>query len=230
MRTANKVKRPPSRQPRSPLEHPDRFVRRHIGPRPEEVPEMLSVLGYPSLDALIDGLVPRSIRLRESLNLPPARNEREALATLRDMAARNQVFRSYLGMGYADCITPPVIQRNILENPGWYTAYTPYQAEIAQGRLEALLNFQTMVSDLTGLEVANASLLAEGTAAAEAMHLTEAATKHEGALTYLVDAGCHPQTIAVVRTRAAARGIEVIVADPASFDFQRGKVIGALVQ
>src|SRR5574341_796595 len=235
MRTANKVKRPPSRQPRSPLEHPDRFVRRHIGPRPEEVPEMLSVLGYPSLDALIDGLVPRSIRLRESLNLPPARNEREALATLRDMAARNQVFRSYLGMGYADCITPPVIQRNILENPGWYTAYTPYQAEIAQGRLEALLNFQTMVADLTGLEIANASLLDEATAAAEALHLTHAAAKGGGgggaqtSPVFLVDAACHPQTIAVVRTRAEAQRVEIVVGDPDQFEFG-GHVIGALVQ
>src|SRR5574341_693018 len=214
MRTANKVKRPPSRQPRSPLEHPDRFVRRHIGPRPEEVPEMLSVLGYPSLDALIDGLVPRSIRLRESLNLPPARNEREALATLRDMAARNQVFRSYLGMGYADCITPPVIQRNILENPGWYTAYTPYQAEIAQGRLEALLNFQTMVADLTGLPLANASLLDEGTAAAEAMHMCHSIARREPGegqgnerQGFFVSQGCHPQTIAVLQTRARPLGI-----------------------
>ena len=191
---------------------------------------MLTTLGYDSLDAFIDAVVPADIRLREPLRVPAARTEQEVLEELRQLAAQNQVFRSYLGMGYHDCFTPAVIQRNVLENPGWYTAYTPYQAEIAQGRLEALLNFQTMVSDLTGLEVANASLLDEGTAAAEAMHLTEAASKHEGKLTYLVDAGCHPQTIAVVRTRAAARGVEIVVADPAAFDFRQGNVIGALIQ
>jgi glycine dehydrogenase len=208
----------------------DLFQDRHIGPSPEDQATMLGTLGYDSLDAFIDAVVPADIRLREPLRVPPARTEREVLEALRQLAAQNQVFRSYLGMGYSDCITPTVIQRNVLENPGWYTAYTPYQAEIAQGRLEALLNFQTMVSDLTGLEVANASLLDEGTAAAEAMHLTEAASKHEGKLTYLVDSGCHPQTIAVVRTRAAARGIDIVVADPGTFDFTQAGVIGALVQ
>jgi glycine dehydrogenase len=191
---------------------------------------MLSTLGYDSLDAFIDAVVPSDIRLREPLRVPAAKSEQEALDELRQLAAQNQIFRSYLGMGYHDCVTPTVILRNVLENPGWYTAYTPYQAEIAQGRLEALLNFQTMVSDLTGLEVANASLLDEGTAAAEAMHLTEAMSKLEGTQTYLVDASCHPQTIAVVRTRAAARGVEIVVTDPAAFDFSRGNVIGALVQ
>ncbi|MGE5800952.1 MAG: glycine dehydrogenase (aminomethyl-transferring), partial [Gemmatimonadota bacterium] len=210
----------------------DLFQERHIGPSPEDVATMLGTLGggYDSLDAFIDAVVPTDIRLRQPLRIPAAKTEREVLEELRLLAAQNQVFRSYLGMGYYDTVTPPVIQRNVLENPGWYTAYTPYQAEIAQGRLEALLNFQTMVSDLTGLEVANASLLDEGTAAAEAMHLTEAASKHEGKLTYLVDTGCHPQTIAVVRTRAAARGIDVVVADPASFDFTQQHVIGALIQ
>src|SRR5467141_1935077 len=208
----------------------DLFQERHIGPSAEDQAAMLATLGYDSLDTFLDAVVPADIRLRAPLRIPEARSEQEALETLRQLAAQNQVFRSYLGMGYHDCFTPTVIQRNVLENPGWYTAYTPYQAEIAQGRLEALLNFQTMVSDLTGLEIANASLLDEGTAAAEAMHLTEAVTKHEGKLTYLIDTNCHPQTIAVVRTRAAARGIDVVVADPGAFNFQQGKVIGALIQ
>jgi glycine dehydrogenase len=212
----------------APLAHPDRFVTRHIGPRAEEIPEMLRVLGYASLDALVDDLVPQNIRLRRPLDLPPAKSERDALAALRAMASQNQVFRSYLGMGYSDCITPGVIQRNILENPGWYTAYTPYQSEIAQGRMEALLNFQTMVADLTGLPIANASLLDEGTAAAEAMAMS-LALKHAEAPVYLVDDACHPQTIAIVRTRAEARGVEIRVADPATFAFGPD-VIGALVQ
>ncbi len=213
----------------------DLFQERHIGPSAEDQATMLATLGYESLDAFIDAVVPADIRLREPLRIPAAQSEQEALEELRLLAAQNQVFRSYLGMGYHDCVTPTVIQRNVLENPGWYTAYTPYQAEIAQGRLEALLNFQTMVSDLTGLEIANASLLDEGTAAAEAMHLTEAVSKHEGGgggggkLAYLVDDTCHPQTIAVVRTRAAARGIDVVVADPDTFRFA-GNTIGALIQ
>jgi glycine dehydrogenase len=207
----------------------DLFQNRHIGPSADDQAAMLGTLGYDSLDAFIDAVVPADIRLRQPLGTPEAKTEQEALEELRLLAAQNQVFRSYLGMGYHDCFTPTVIQRNVLENPGWYTAYTPYQAEIAQGRLEALLNFQTMVSDLTGLEIANASLLDEGTAAAEAMHLTEAVSKHEGKLVYLVDASCHPQTIAVVRTRAAARGIDVVVADPDTFKFQ-GSTIGALIQ
>src|SRR6267378_2909910 len=208
----------------------DLFQDRHIGPSPDDQAAMLSTLGYDSLDAFIDAVVPADIRLRGPLRIPAARTEQETLEELRLLAAQNQVFRSYLGMGYHDCVTPTVIQRNVLENPGWYTAYTPYQAEIAQGRLEALLNFQTMVSDLTGLEIANASLLDEGTAAAEAMHLTEAVSSHEGKRAFLVDAGCHPQTIAVVRTRAEVRSIEVVVGDPATFDFQQGQVIGALIQ
>src|SRR5437773_2248026 len=208
----------------------DSFARRHIGPNEDEVHAMLHELGFENLDALIDGAIPRNIRLDRELNLPEAKSETEALAELRMIARKNKSSRSFIGAGYYDCITPPVIQRNVLENPGWYTAYTPYQAEIAQGRLEALLNFQTMVSDLTGLEIANASLLDEGTAAAEAMHLTEAVSKHDGKLAYLIDANCHPQTIAVVRTRAAARGIDVVVTDPGAFDFQQGNVIGALLQ
>ena len=207
----------------------DLFQNRHIGPSAEDQAAMLSALGYESLDAFIDAVVPGDIRMRTPLRTPDARTEQETLEELRLLAAQNLVYRSYLGMGYHDCITPTVIQRNVLENPGWYTAYTPYQAEIAQGRLEALLNFQTMISDLTGLEIANASLLDEATAAAEAMHLTEAVSKHEGILVYLVDANCHPQTIAVVRTRAAVRGIEIVVADPGTFQFQ-ANVIGALLQ
>ena len=209
------------------------FQDRHIGPSAEDQAAMLGALGYESLDAFIDAVVPADIRLRAPLRIPPAKTEQETLEELRLLAAQNQVYRSYLGMGYHDCITPTVIQRNVLENPGWYTAYTPYQAEIAQGRLEALLNFQTMVADLTGLEIANASLLDEGTAAAEAMHLTEAVSKHDGKLVYLVDGSCHPQTIAVVRTRAAVRGIDIVVGDPDTFEF-RGEggsnVIGALLQ
>ncbi|HXF94871.1 MAG TPA: aminomethyl-transferring glycine dehydrogenase [Gemmatimonadales bacterium] len=211
------------------LEHPDRFVARHIGPSPDDVRAMVQTLGYPSLDAFIDAVVPPDIRLRRPLNLPAARSEPEVLSALRAIASENRVFRSYLGMGYHDTITPAVILRNVLENPGWYTAYTPYQAEIAQGRLEALLNFQTVVADLTGLEIANASLLDEATAAAEAMHLTQAVTAHDGGHVYLVDQACHPQTIAVVRTRAQARGIELVVGDPEEFRFGPG-VIGALVQ
>jgi glycine dehydrogenase len=220
----------PARKARSSvsLEHPDRFVTRHNGPRAGDVPAMLEVLGYASLDALIDDVVPANIRLHKPLQLPAARGEREVLAALRALADQNAVFRSYIGMGYADCVTPAVIQRNILENPGWYTAYTPYQPEIAQGRLEALLTFQTMVADLTGLPVANASLLDEGTAAAEAMAMS-LAVNHPDAPVYLVDQNCHPQTIAVVRTRAEARGVTIEVGDPASFTFRSG-VVGALVQ
>ncbi len=205
------------------------FVTRHNGPRPDDVAAMVGTLGYRSLDHLIDTVVPEAIRLRRALALPPARTERRALDELRAMAAENQVFRSYLGMGYSDTITPTVILRNVLENPGWYTAYTPYQPEIAQGRLEALLNYQTMVADLTGLPIANASLLDEATAAAEAMALTLAIVKHGEHPVFLVDDRCHPQTIAVVQTRAAWRGITVRVGDPASFAFG-GPVVGALVQ
>ena len=188
---------------------------------------MLDLLGYKSLDALIDATVPKGIRLNRPLAIRDGLSERDALIALRQLAMRNEVYRSYLGMGYSDCFTPPVIQRNILENPGWYTAYTPYQAEIAQGRLEALLNYQTMVMDLTGMEIANASLLDEGTAAAEAMHLSQAMT--DGRTTYFVSSECHPQTIDVVRTRAKARGVEVVVGDYRTFAFD-ARVFGALIQ
>src|SRR5947199_9297404 len=209
----------------------DRFVTRHIGPSADETRAMLQALGAASLDEFIDTVVPEDIRLRRPLALPPGRTEREVLQALRGLAAQNQLFRSYIGMGYHHTFTPQVIQRNIVENPGWYTAYTPYQPEIAQGRLEALLNFQTMVSDLTALPIANASLLDEATAAAEAMHLTEAVVTVPGGTTplFLIAEGCHPQTIAVVRTRAEARGVQTVVADPHEFDFRPG-VIGALLQ
>src|SRR5712672_3594524 len=188
------------------LSHPDQFLRRHIGPSAEESRQMLEVLGYPSLDALINDAVPAQIRLGRPLQIPAGRSEYEVLAALREIAAQNQVFRSFIGMGYHDCITPAVIQRNILENPGWYTQYTPYQAEIAQGRLEALLNFQTMVSDLTALPLANASLLDEGTAAAEAMAMCHGLK--EGRKIFFVSTHCHPQTIEVVKTRASALSLE----------------------
>jgi glycine cleavage system P protein (glycine dehydrogenase) len=207
----------------------DRFVRRHLGPRREDIQEMVRILGYDSLDAFIDAVVPDDIRLKAPLDLPPNRSEREALVAIRGIAAQNRLNRNYIGMGYYGTFTPQVIQRNIMENPGWYTAYTPYQAEISQGRLEALLNFQTVVSDLTGLPVANASLLDEATAAAEAMALTLAVKRVTGTPVYLVDSGCHPQTIAVVRTRAWARGITVQVGMAEEFKFEP-EVIGALVQ
>ncbi|HUA39844.1 MAG TPA: aminomethyl-transferring glycine dehydrogenase [Candidatus Sulfopaludibacter sp.] len=206
---------------------PDRFVRRHIGPNAEDTGEMLALLGFKNLDELIDAAVPSKIRLEKELNLPAARSEFETLAELRKIAGENQVFRSYIGTGYYDCITPAVIQRNVLENPGWYTQYTPYQAEISQGRLEALLNFQTMVSDLTALDVANASLLDEATACAEAMTMCHRLNDDRNV--FFVSETCHPQNIEVVRTRAKALGIEVVVGDDEEFQFNE-KVFGALVQ
>jgi glycine dehydrogenase len=207
--------------------HPDSFVRRHIGPRAPEAVEMLDLLGLKSLDELVERAVPASIRLGRHLDLPKALTEFEVLAALKQIASKNEVFRSYIGMGYHDCITPAVIQRNVLENPGWYTQYTPYQAEIAQGRLESLLNFQTMVMDLTGFQVANASLLDEATAAAEAMTLSHALK--ENRILFFVSSDCHPQTIDVVKTRAAALGIEVQVGNHESFEFTE-HVFGALIQ
>jgi glycine dehydrogenase len=194
----------------------DRFVDRHIGPNASETQTMLAALGVSSLDELIAKTVPAAIRVKQPLQLPTAQTEHEVIATLRAIAQQNHIYRSYIGMGYSNCITPPVIQRNILENPGWYTQYTPYQPEIAQGRLEALLNYQTMVTDLTGLEIANASLLDEGTAAAEAMTLCHGQSKNCD--TIWVSSGCHPQTIDVLKTRAEPLGIEVLVGDDAQFD------------
>ncbi|HEV7500735.1 MAG TPA: glycine dehydrogenase (aminomethyl-transferring), partial [Vicinamibacteria bacterium] len=206
----------------------DTFPRRHIGPDEAEVGEMLRALGYGSLDELVADTVPAGIRLGRELRLPDPRGEHELLADLHAMASRNQVFRSFIGMGYYDCVTPPVIQRNVLENPGWYTQYTPYQAEIAQGRLEALLNFQTMVADLTGLPLANASLLDEATAAAEGMGMCHnLGQKRRG---FFVAEDCHPQTIAVVRTRAQPLGIEVHVGPVRSVDVEKQDLFGVLLQ
>ncbi|MFB2552082.1 aminomethyl-transferring glycine dehydrogenase [Ensifer soli] len=202
--------------------------RRHIGPSPREMAEMLSVLGYPSLDALIDDTVPASIRQAEPLAWGAPKTEREALDTLRETAGKNKALVSLIGQGYYGTITPPVIQRTILENPAWYTAYTPYQPEISQGRLEALLNYQTMVCDLTGLDIANASLLDEATAAAEAMAIAERVAKSK-AKAFFVDAHCHPQTIALIHTRAEPLGWEVIVGDPLA-DLDPAAVFGAIVQ
>src|SRR6184192_1383661 len=203
------------------------FARRHIGPSEEEMREMLRDFGFENLDALIDAAVPRNIRLDRELDLPQAKSETEALAELRALASKNKVARSFIGAGYHDCITPPVIQRNILENPGWYTAYTPYQAELAQGRLEALLNFQTMIVDLTKLDIANASLLDEATAAAEAMALCHAVVTARK--TFFIADNCHPQTIEVVRTRAKPLGIEIKIDNFSRFKFDN-TVFGALVQ
>ena len=190
---------------------------------------MLRVVGFPTLDTMIDAAVPQQIRLKKPLALPEPRGEQELLAELKAIVSKNKVCRSYIGMGYYDCITPLVIQRNILENPGWYTQYTPYQAEISQGRLEALLNFQTMVTDLTGMEIANASLLDEATAAAEAMTMCYGLQGREGRNVFFVSDTCHPQTIAVVRTRALPIGIEIVVGDHAKFTLNE-KVFGVLLQ
>ncbi|HTU63231.1 MAG TPA: hypothetical protein VMF89_32445, partial [Polyangiales bacterium] len=193
--------------PATPALANEQFVDRHVGSDASEIAEMLRVLGFDSLEAMVRKTVPEAIRLARPLDLPAALTERAAGLRLRELSEKNHVFRSYIGMGYSNCVTPAVISRNILENPGWYTQYTPYQAEIAQGRLEALLNFQTMVADLTGLPLANASLLDEGTAAAEAMHMAHALCTSD-ARGFFVSADCHPQTIAVLQGRAKGLGIE----------------------
>ncbi len=211
------------------LPHPDQFARRHIGPNASETSEMLAQLGYKKLDDLVDAAVPQKIRNGNKLNLPAARSEFEALAELRRIASENKVFRSFIGQGYYDTITPPVIQRSVLENPGWYTQYTPYQAEISQGRLESLLNFQTMVTDLTALDIANASLLDESTACAEAMMMSHRFKGADGRNVFFISETCHPQNIEVVRTRAIALGVEVIVGSPEKFELTH-QVFGALVQ
>ena len=196
---------------------------------------MLAAIGAANLDALIHETLPDAILADKPLDLGPARSESQVLAELKVLAQKNKLFRSYIGMGYANTITPPVIQRNILENPGWYTQYTPYQAEIAQGRLQALLNFQTLISDLTGLEIANASMLDEATAAAEAMTLAlRAQPRRSKANRFFVSDRCQPQTIAVVQTRAEPLGIDVVVGDHERFSFDatggEGDTFGVLLQ
>ncbi len=213
---------------RSPLDLPAGFADRHLGPDDADTEAMLDEVGYASLDALVNDVVPPAIRMSGQLDLPEAEPESRLLERLKGLADRNEVYRSYIGMGYSDTLTPGVILRNIMENPGWYTQYTPYQAEISQGRLEALLNFQTMVLDLTGLDIANASLLDEATAAAEAMHLAHAESKGDSN-TFFVSDLCHPQTIDVIRTRAWPLGIDVVVGDHTSFDLTED-VFGVVVQ
>ena len=218
------------------------FANRHIGPRSEDIELMLTTLGYSSMADFIEDVVPADIRLSSAFSLNGnasgtghslqahiAKSESEVLSALTELASQNEVFRSFIGMGYYNCFVPPVIQRNILENPGWYTQYTPYQAEISQGRLEALLNFQTMVIDLTGLPVANASLLDEATAAAEAMGMCVAATKQKECRDFFVSETCHPQTIAVLQTRAEPLGIRLSIGDPQSANFT-APILGAIAQ
>ena len=217
----------PIQIPLAALEQRDEFVARHIGPDATEIKAMLVALDLASLDQLIEQTVPAAIRLSAALSLPEALPEHEALARLKGIAATNRINKSMIGMGYADTLTPAVIVRNVLENPGWYTAYTPYQAEIAQGRLEALLNFQQMVIDLTGLELANASLLDEATAAAEAMTMARRISKSKSNA-YFVDAACFPQTIDVIKTRAGFFGFELIYGTPA--DAATCDTFGALLQ
>src|SRR5579871_723705 len=217
---------------------PEPFSSRHIGPDAADCDAMLEVVGAPSLDALMEEAIPARIRLTRPLNLPEGQSEYQFLEELRRTAARNEVFKSYMGLGYYDCITPSVILRNVLENPGWYTPYTPYQAEIAQGRLEGLLNYQTTVIDLTGMEVANASLLDEATAAAEAMamlhhvqakRLDVVGARGRGPAQFFVADSCFPQTIDVLRTRAEPLGIELVIGDWRNAQFG-DRMFGALVQ
>src|ERR1700722_10394111 len=216
----------------APLRHNDEpataFVRRHIGPSPRDISAMLETVGAASLKALMAETLPAPIRQKAPLDLGNPFSETEALAHMRDLASKNQVFTSLIGQGYSGTILPAVIQRNILENPAWYTAYTPYQPEISQGRLEALFNFQTMICDLSGLDVANASLLDEATAAAEAMALAERVAASQ-TKSFFVDAEVHPQTLAVLRTRAEPLGWSLIIGDPLT-DLENAEVFGGLLQ
>ena len=189
------------------------FIRRHIGPSSADEQAMLTELGMKSLDELVDKVIPETIRRKKTLAVKASRSERQVLDKLYQVSTRNLLYKSFIGMGYYNTQTPTVIERNLLRNPAWYTAYTPYQAEISQGRLEALLNFQTMISDLTGMEIANASMLDEATSAAEAMTLCQRMSKSKGGVFFVADS-CHPQTIAVVANRALHFGIEIVVGDP----------------
>src|SRR6185437_4091514 len=211
------------------LHRSDYFEDRHIGPSAEDTQKMLETIGASSLDQLIDQTIPASIRKKKPMDLPPALGEQEMLLELKKIAAKNKVFKSYIGLGYYDCIVPGVIQRNILENPGWYTAYTPYQAEIAQGRLEALINYQTMVMDLTGMEIANASLLDEGTAAAEAMHMLYNERGKDQGNKFFVSEKIFPQTVDVLETRANPFGIQLIFGDHNTFKFDKS-FFGGIIQ
>ncbi|MCS6821157.1 MAG: aminomethyl-transferring glycine dehydrogenase [Microscillaceae bacterium] len=215
-----------------PLNHTEKFESRHNGLQPEQIAHMLQVIGFSSLDELIDKTIPENIRINKLLKLPKAQTEHEYLQNLKKIASQNQIFKSFIGMGYYDTYTPTVILRNILENPAWYTAYTPYQAEIAQGRLEALINFQTMVIDLTGMEIANASLLDEATAAAEAMTMLLGQRKgnKKTAHTFFVSELCHPQTIDVLRTRATPLGIQLLIGNHETVDLTQSDIFGALLQ
>lgn len=205
----------------------DDFCSRHLGPREKDQDHMLRYMGLENISELIDRTVPSSIRLNREMKLDPPLREEELMKRAHTIADMNQVWRSYIGMGYYNCLTPHTIMRNTFENPGWTTQYTPYQAEIAQGRLESLLNYQTMVTDLTALDVANASLLDEGTAAAEAMGLCSRHTKRKR---FYVSDKVHPQTLAVVQTRADSLGIEVVVLDCSRMDFSKKDFCGVLYQ
>ena len=205
------------------------FSYRHIGPRKNQIQEMLTELGFSSLNELSNTIIPKDILLESPMNLPEPRNEPDTIDRLREIAKMNTVTRSFIGMGYYGTFTPGVIQRNILENPGWYTQYTPYQSEISQGRLEALLNFQTMITDLTALPISNASLLDEATAAAEAMMMFYNSTKNNSKNEFLISNHCHPQTIDVLKTRANPLKIKLKICNISLSDFN-DNVFGAIVQ
>jgi glycine dehydrogenase len=213
-------------------QYKEKFESRHNAPDQQQIEEMLKVVKAASVDELISQTVPQNIRLKKPLNLPAARTEFEFLKEFKALASKNKINKSYIGMGYYPNFTPGVILRNILENPGWYTAYTPYQAEIAQGRLEALINYQTMVIDLTGMQIANASLLDEATAAAEAMHLLLASRKasKKNAVKFFVDQHTFPQTIDVLKTRSTPIGVELVVGDLSSLDLTDQNLFGVLIQ